>query len=136
MGFHHFLHMYTSCVWSYHNQLFTVHHLGYYSFVSLVFGTTIPTSFNILMKFFTLVSPVFPTYLLLQQEYCHCHIQNLKYNTTYHYLIIRKYYCQCKSVVRLDKESNFSEIYILSTSSLLRADLEGCAYIVDAGAIV
>ena len=52
MGFHHFLHMYTSCVWSYHNQLFTVHHSGYYSLVSLVFGTTIPTSFNILMKYF------------------------------------------------------------------------------------
>ena len=47
-----FLHMYTSCVWSYHNQLFTVHHSGYYSLVSLVFGTTIPTSFNILMKCF------------------------------------------------------------------------------------
>ena len=54
MGFHRFLHMYTSGVWSYHNQLFTVHHSGYYSPVSLNFGTTIPTSFNILMKCYTL----------------------------------------------------------------------------------
>ena len=61
MGFHHYLLIYTSCVWSYHNQLFTVHHLGYYSLVSLVFGTTIPTSFNILMKlFFTLVYKPWP----------------------------------------------------------------------------
>ena len=37
---------------SYYNQLFTVHHLGYYNLVSLIFGTTIPTSFNILMKCF------------------------------------------------------------------------------------
>ena len=58
MGFHHFLHMYTSCVWSYHNQLFTVHHSDYYSLVSLVFGPIITTSFNILMKFFTLVHAV------------------------------------------------------------------------------
>ena len=128
MGFHHFLHMYTSCVWSYHNQLYTVHHSGYYSLVSLVFGTIV---FNILMKYFLHLFHQFFVLvtILLQQEYCH--IQNLKQNTTYHHLIIRKYYCQCKSVVRLDKESNFSEIFIMSTS---RA--EGCAYIVDAGAIV
>ena len=42
-------------VWWYHNQLFTMHHSGYYNLVSLLFGTTIPRSFNILVKFFTLV---------------------------------------------------------------------------------
>ena len=42
---------YISCVWSYHNQLFTVHHSGYYYLVSLIFGTTIPTSFNILINY-------------------------------------------------------------------------------------
>ena len=52
VGCHHSLHIYTSCVWSYQNQLFTMHHLGYYNLVSLFFGTTIPTSFNILMKCF------------------------------------------------------------------------------------
>ena len=41
--------IYISCVWSYHNQLFTV---GHYNLVPLIFGTTIPTSFNILMKCF------------------------------------------------------------------------------------
>ena len=40
----------------YHHQLFTVHQLGYYNLVSLIFGTTIPTSFNILTKCFTLVN--------------------------------------------------------------------------------
>ena len=39
MGFHHFLHIYTSCVWSCDNLLFIVYHSGYYSLVSLVFGT-------------------------------------------------------------------------------------------------
>ena len=70
--------MYTSCVWSYHDQLFTVHHSGYYSLVSLVFGTTIPTSFNILMKcFLHLFHQLFLLVtILLQQEYYH--IQNLK----------------------------------------------------------
>ena len=33
-----------------------VHHLGHYNLVSLLFGITIPTSFNILMKcFYTLL---------------------------------------------------------------------------------
>ena len=71
MGFHH-LHIYTSYVWSYHNQLFTVHHLGYYSLVSLVFGTTIPTSFNIMKCFLHLFHQFFLLVtILLQQEYCH-----------------------------------------------------------------
>ena len=42
--------IYVSNVWSYHNQLFTMHHSGYYNLVSIIFGTTIPTSFNILMN--------------------------------------------------------------------------------------
>ena len=47
--------IYVSSVWSFHNQLFTMHHLSYYP-VSLIFGTTIPTSFNILVKcFFILI---------------------------------------------------------------------------------
>ena len=93
-------------------MLFTVHHLGYYRNV------------------FTLVSPVFSTcYYTVATR-----ILSYSEHATYHYLIIRKYYCQCKSVVRLEKESNFSEFYILSISSLLRA--EGYAYIVDAGVIV
>ena len=37
---------YISCVWSYRNHLFTVHHSDYYNLVSLIFGTTIPTSLN------------------------------------------------------------------------------------------
>ena len=46
------------------NKLFTVHHSGHYNLVSLIFGTTIPTSFNILMKcFFTLVSLIFLGYI-------------------------------------------------------------------------
>ena len=40
--------IYVSSVWSYHNQLFTMRHSGY----SLIFGTTIPTFFNILVKYF------------------------------------------------------------------------------------
>ena len=49
--------VYVSCVWSCHNQLFTVHHSGYYN---LIFGTTIILQhFN--EMFFTLVSLVFPT---------------------------------------------------------------------------
>ena len=43
--------IYISSVWSFHNQLFTMHNSGYY-LVSLIFGTTIPTSFNILVKCF------------------------------------------------------------------------------------
>ena len=42
MVFNHFP-TYISCAWSHHNH---VHHSGYYSLVSLIFGTTIPTSFN------------------------------------------------------------------------------------------
>ena len=44
--------IYVSSVWSHHKQLFTMHHSGYYNLVSFIFGTTIPTSFNILMKCF------------------------------------------------------------------------------------
>ena len=44
--------IYVSRVWSHHNQLFTMHHSGYYNLVSFIFGTTIPTSSNILMKCF------------------------------------------------------------------------------------
>ena len=44
--------IYVSSVWSNHNQLFTMHHSGYYNRVSFIFGTTIPTSFIILMKCF------------------------------------------------------------------------------------
>ena len=36
----------------YGHIIITVHHSGYYSLVSLIFGTIIPTSFNILMKCF------------------------------------------------------------------------------------
>ena len=36
----------------YHYQLFTVHHSSHYNLVSLIFGTTIPTSFNILNEMF------------------------------------------------------------------------------------
>ena len=43
--------IYVSSVWSFHNQLFTMHHSGYY-LVPLIFGTTIPTSLNILVKCF------------------------------------------------------------------------------------
>ena len=44
--------IYVSSSWLYHNQLFTMHHSGYYNLVSFIFGTTIPISFNILMKCF------------------------------------------------------------------------------------
>ena len=47
-----FPHIHKLCIWSHHNQLFTVHHSGHYNLVSLMFGTTIPISFNILMKWF------------------------------------------------------------------------------------
>ena len=47
-----FPHIHKLCIWSDHNQLFTVHHSRHYNLVSLIFGTTIPTSFNILMKCF------------------------------------------------------------------------------------
>ena len=42
-----------SSVWSFHNQLFTMHHSG------LIYGTTIPTSFNILVKcFYTCINMI------------------------------------------------------------------------------
>ena len=53
--------IYVSSVWSFHNQLFTMHHSGCY-LVSLIYGTTISTSFNILVKcFFTLYEMFFYT---------------------------------------------------------------------------
>ena len=41
----YFFPAYISCVWSYHNDLYTMHHLGYYN---LLYDTVIPTFFNIL----------------------------------------------------------------------------------------
>ena len=58
--FNHFP-TYISCVWSHHNQLFTVHHSVHYNLVSLIFGTPIPKHFN--EVFFTLVSLIFLGYI-------------------------------------------------------------------------
>ena len=59
--------IYVSSVWSHHNQLFTMHHSGYYNLVSLIFGTTIPTSFNILIKCFL-------HFIYMDPQWCLCAI--------------------------------------------------------------
>ena len=60
--------IYISCVLSYHNQLFTT---GYYNLVSLIFGTTIPTSFNILMKYFLHLCNIVRVHKYILYVMCH-----------------------------------------------------------------
>ena len=120
--------IYVNNVWSYHNQLFTMHQSGYYNLVSFIFGTTIPTSFNILMKCFLHLYIYAATQgirvVYMQQhgmEACNNNTPSLHLLLTHVIIVACPHNCTCFSTCHPTSFNILMEMLLLSCYVLLHA---------------